>query len=379
MKIVVYGAGAVGSFFGGFLAKAGHRVSLLGRSWHLDVVRRKGLRITGSMGEFLIRDLKLYTNVKAIYNSPIQMGNHGALAPPLQSKNFDLVLLTVKPKDTEICAKEIAELLKSPIPPLVKGVKKRALVKGEKKEMTPILTIQNGLGNLEILSKYILPSQLLAGRLITSVSIEPGKITVGATADDFLIGEVYPLSLPLTKGENKRGLFPLKRVVIPPKKRGLKRAKEIARVLTDAGIKTREVKDIQKYLWSKMVFNTSLNGLASLLEVTYGDLLKSAESKELIRKTVGEIYNVAEKKGIALDPPSVRSHIRLLFDKLIPTFNSHIPSMLRAIREGKRTDIDFLNGAISRFGMELDVKTPINDMITHLIKAKEGLRRRLNG
>ncbi|MCH7761610.1 ketopantoate reductase family protein [candidate division TA06 bacterium] len=329
MNILIYGAGAVGSFFGGFLAKAGHRVSLLGRPWHLDRVREKGLQMTGSMGEYHIRDFSLYTRVEEIQELP------------------ELILLTVKPKDTETCAKEMSKFLKSSFPSLVKGEKKgdSALrTPNSAFGMPPILSIQNGLGNLEILSQYFSTSQLLAGRLITSVSISPGVVTVGASADDLLIGEVS-------------------------QEKGIKRAKGIAALFTGCGIQSRAVRDIQKYLWSKMVFNTSLNGLASILEVTYGELLQSEETKEIIQKTVSEVYQVAKKKGIALEPKTVRSHLQLLFTKLMPTFNNHRPSMLLAIEAGKKTDIDFLNGAISRFGMEEGVGTPINDAIAQFLES----------
>ena len=318
MKILVYGAGAVGSYFGGFLAKAGHEVSLLGRPLHIDVIRERGLEITGTMGEHQIRNFKLFTDVGAIQESP------------------DLILLTVKPKDTENCAGEISE----------------CGIRSAEGGMPPILSIQNGLGNLEILSKYLPAFELLAGRLITSISIEPGKIKVGASADDFLIGAVGAYSNT-------------------PLPQELQRVEKLAEMFTKAGIKSRAVKDIQKYLWSKMVFNTSLNGLASLLEVTYGELLQSDETKEIIRNLVLEIYTVAEKKGISLEPETPQSHLQLLFDKLMPTFNNHRPSLFRAIQAGKKTDIDFLNGAISRFGMERGIKTPVNDAIANLIKAKE--------
>ena len=61
MRILVFGAGAIGSVLGGFLAEAGHDVTLLGRAWHLDVVREQGLTITGLWGEHHVRQLATAT------------------------------------------------------------------------------------------------------------------------------------------------------------------------------------------------------------------------------------------------------------------------------------------------------------------------------
>jgi len=66
MKILIYGAGAIGSVIGGFLAKAGHEVSLLGRPWHIEKIKRDGLHITGIWGEHIIRNLNCYTDISQI-------------------------------------------------------------------------------------------------------------------------------------------------------------------------------------------------------------------------------------------------------------------------------------------------------------------------
>ncbi len=62
MRILIAGAGALGSVFGGFLRKAGHQVTILGRAWHLDVIREKGLRIEGIWGSHTVEDFALATS-----------------------------------------------------------------------------------------------------------------------------------------------------------------------------------------------------------------------------------------------------------------------------------------------------------------------------
>ena len=66
MKILVFGSGGIGSVFGGFFARMGHEVFLLGRRWHLDVIRKDGLLITGLWGDYRIKAFELYENALEI-------------------------------------------------------------------------------------------------------------------------------------------------------------------------------------------------------------------------------------------------------------------------------------------------------------------------
>ena len=113
MHILVLGAGAIGSVFGGLLTKAGHRVMLVGRAAHMEAVRAQGISIGGLWGEQLITNLETATSVAQ-----------------LPTSSFDVVLLTTKSYDT---ASAIQEAL-----PVV----------GPE---TLVVSLQNGLGNLEVI------------------------------------------------------------------------------------------------------------------------------------------------------------------------------------------------------------------------------------
>src|SRR3989338_1679449 len=97
MKILIFGAGGIGSVFGGFFARMGHEDSLLGRPWHLDAIRRNGLLITGIWGEYRVKAFDLYDNVHE-----------------LQKRNipFDLIFLTVKSYDTRQAVDKLIPLLR---------------------------------------------------------------------------------------------------------------------------------------------------------------------------------------------------------------------------------------------------------------------------
>lgn len=89
MNILVMGAGAVGSVFGGFLAKAGHQVCLVGRERHMAAIRETGLQIEGIWGEHVVRNLSTSTTTGDV-----------------PAESFDLVLITTKSYDTEAAARQ---------------------------------------------------------------------------------------------------------------------------------------------------------------------------------------------------------------------------------------------------------------------------------
>ena len=151
MQILVLGAGAIGSVFGGLLAKAGHRVMLVGRAAHMEAVRAQGISIGGLWGEQLITNLETATSVAQ-----------------LPTSSFDVVLLTTKSYDT---ASAIQEAL-----PVV----------GPE---TLVVSLQNGLGNLEVIEAAVGVERTVAARVIFGVDVErPGRVVVTVWGGDVLLG-----------------------------------------------------------------------------------------------------------------------------------------------------------------------------------------------
>ena len=117
MRLLIMGAGSLGSVVGGLMAKSGHEVTLVGRAPHMEAIRRNGLRITGIWGEHLVSNLTAATDTSAC-----------------TSGNYDLILVTVKSYDTAVAAETIAPLM------------------GDE---TLVCSYQNGLGNVECLADAV--------------------------------------------------------------------------------------------------------------------------------------------------------------------------------------------------------------------------------
>ena len=310
MNILIFGAGAVGSMIGGFLAKAGHNVTLLGRSWHLDVIERSGLRIKGIWGEHHVQSFKLFHTASEIKKT---------------GPNFDIIILTVKSFDTE---NAVTDLL-----PLMNG-------------KTILISFQNGLGNIETILKKIKPEKFLIGRIITGVDVQPGEIEITVSADSLVIG-VTPGSVPKVSPD------------------------AIANLFNVAHIPARSVPNVLTYIWAKVIYNCALNGPCSVLEIPYGKMLEREETLLTLEKIVRECYEVAERQRVKLAPSVASEYLILLKGELIPKTAGHYPSMLRDLRKGKRTEIDALNGAICQMGKALGAATPENQRIADVIRAKE--------
>jgi 2-dehydropantoate 2-reductase len=303
----------VGSVIGGFLARTGHDVTLLGRSWHLDAVEKNGLTLTGIWGDYRIKAL-------SCHRSAVELE---------KKKPFDLIFLTVKSYDTRAAMKEVVPLMS---------------------EATTLISLQNGLGNIEaILDAGVKPENYLAGRVIFGVETQPGVAKITVNADDVLIG-----ALPGV--ETRFSAF------------------QAARLLSAAKVPARAVPDILTGIWAKVIYNCALNAICSLHEMPYGRILESGETRHMMERVVRECYSVGRKKGIVLDPPDADAFIRLLTERLIPSTAAHYPSMLQDLKRGKRTDIDALNGAIVRYATQLGVEAPENEKLAGRIRQAESVR-----
>lgn len=314
MRVAVIGAGALGSVFGGFLALDGHQVTLLGRQWHLEAVKKNGLLIEGIWGEHLVKNLDLAINPEAL------------------QPGFDLVLVTVKAYDTQEAA-EIARQL----------VSKDGLV----------LSLQNGIGNGEILERTVGRTISALGRVIFGAEIvQPGIVKVTVCADDVIVG-------PLGEG------YPASRILV---------IRNTAKIIADAGIPCHYSDDVQVNLWAKSVYNCALNPLGALLGATYGELADDDHARDIMNAIIGECIEVAQAQGVPLPWGDAEAFQREFYEQMIPPTRDHRASMLQDMELDRRTEIDALNGLIVFYGQMLGVETPVNRVITSLIKTKQHLR-----
>ena len=302
MKITIVGAGAMGSLFGGLLAESGNEVCLLD-IWkeHVETINEKGLWIEGLSGDRFIK-------IKAV-TEPIEIGGIS-----------DLLIIFVKSYNTENAAKSIFSLVG---------------------ENTTILTLQNGLGNFEILSDIFGQKKVIAGTTSYGATIlGPGRVRhagIGPT----VIGELNGQTIARTE--------------------------KFAQILTQAGIKTDTSDNVLGLVWSKLLVNVGINALGVLLKVKNGELIKGKHSLKFQRELVEEALEIAEKKGIKLIHQDMVKEVASICEKTSVNINS----MLQDVLKKRKTEIDFINGAIVREGEKLNLSTPVNQVITDLIKAIE--------
>lgn len=307
LKILVFGAGAVGMAFGGFLSRH-HEVTLLGRARHMEAIRKKGLRVGGIWGRHRFGKMRALSDAGRLVRG---------------KTHFDLVLICVKSYDTE---------------PAARWVKKIA---GPK---TIVISLQNGLGNIEKLHRYLDPARVLAGRVIFGVEIfDAGAIQVTVMAHPTAIGET-----------SRPGVT--------------SRVRKIARLFSASGVPAVAAGDIRIFLWAKVIYNCALNPLASLLGSCYGQLAERELTRLMMDEIIREIYRVARCLKVRLHPPSAALYRKLFYAKLVPSTYHHHPSMLQDIRNKKRTEIESLNGEISRAGRRCGVPTPVNDFLANAIR-----------
>jgi 2-dehydropantoate 2-reductase len=307
MNILIFGAGAMGSVFGGFLSRE-HKVTLVGREQHMRVIAERGLRISGIWGEHRFTRLSALTSVE-------QIPEH---------ERFDLIMITTKSYDTAKAVEEVAPLVD---------------------ERTAVMSMQNGIGNEEVIARAFGKRRTIGGMVIFGARLpKPGHAEVTVYASECLVGE-------LEGGASER-------------------ADKIAAAFTRAGIPTRASDDIIRDKWLKAFYNIALNPLSAILRVPYGRLGEMPETLSIMRAMLKEAFEVANALGIRVACTWEEYYEHLLRDLLPPTAK-HISSMLQDMERGKRTEIDYMNGAVVRLGRELGIPAPVNETVTEIVKALE--------
>ncbi len=308
MRYLVIGTGALGSVFGGLLQHSGQTVACLGRGEHFEQARRQGLEIDGIWGNFRV--------------GPIT----AALLEPEADEPYEVILLCVKSFATQ----EACRRLRGRLAP--EGL---------------IVSVQNGLGNLEIIAQEFGESHTIGARVIFGAQVtRPGLVTITVYAAPVLLGAMGPE----LAGE---------------------KLIRVAADLNRASIPTEVVAEIIPHLWDKVLYNCALNPLGAILGAPYGVLGNDPETRELMRLIIDEIYGVARAKGIKLHRPEAADYFRHFLEDLVPPTAAHWPSMWQDLQGGRRTEIEALNGAICRYGREMGLATPYNETMSHLIRFME--------
>jgi len=297
MKIAIAGAGAVGAYYGGLLARGGIDVTFLGRGKHLEALRKNGLRVKSYRGDF---------------NMEVKTTDD-----PSATGIYDLILFCVKSFDTE----NMANLITPMVGP-----------------DTTIISLQNGIDNEELIGKVLGREKVMAGIAFIGARVEEPGLIVHSAAGNMTFGEI-------DGGPSERG-------------------KKILQVFESCNIEAKLTEDIKKAMWRKMVWNCGFNAITALTGCTAGEILGEKTTREVVQKTMEEIIAVAKGLGVFLDPDLPQKTIAHTEKQ-----GEIKTSMLMDMENGRRMEIEALNGVVSKKGKEINSPTPTNDTLYSMVRA----------
>ncbi len=301
VRLVVFGAGAVGSIFGAHLARAGHDVLLIGRRPQVMAVERDGLRIEG------------------LTNMTVRPRVAESLRP---GERATMVLLTVKSYDTQEAARAIARAM-SP---------------------RPILSLQNGLGNLEDLERGLGEGGWASPRL----NIALGVLSWGVTFVNY--GHVRHAGAgSLVLGDLAGG----------------RAAKRFASLFEGVGIPTQYTDDILRAVWKKVIINSAINPVTADHRVLNGELLTDPLRGQAVA-LMREALEVAAAEGYRFAEHEVEEE---LFRVLRLTAENR-SSMLQDLLRSKKLELDALNGRILELGAKHGMRLPYTERIVKRLRAR---------
>ncbi len=198
--------------------------------------------------------------------------------------------------------------------------------------------VQNGLGILEA------AEEALGRERVAQLVLNHGVFYDGGSREFVWVGGTT--SYLGSRGEPAEGLYELA---------GYLRA-------LDAVV----VPDVEPYRWLKLAVNASINALTALLGVPNGYLVRVPELSDAVGRVAREVTAVAERAGVALPADPVEEALRVA-----ERTGSNVSSMLADVRECRRTEVDYINGAVAELGRRLGVPTPYNELLYLLVKALE--------
>ena len=209
----------------------------------------------------------------------------------------------------------------------------------------PVVLLQNGI-SVEDEAEEVL------GR-----SVARGLTNCGTMAED--VGVVRVVGIAKTVlGSRDEALLPA--------------CRELVDALKDAGLPAEVSNDISGAVWTKAIINSSINPLGALLNARNGELLENEHTRALMAMVARESWGVASALGVELE---VRDPVEEVFAVARATYNNR-NSMLMDLLRGKRTEVDYINGAIWRLAAERSLEAPLNKALYFMVKALEAMRVR---
>ena len=146
--------------------------------------------------------------------------------------------------------------------------------------------------------------------------------------------------------------------------------------ITRGGVPCETSDDIEGELWSKMLYNCSLNPLGALIGVAYGELAQYPETRSILEAVIAEIFALLDATGRRTRWRDAAEYLEIFWNELLPPTAAHESSMLQDLRAGRRTEVEALNGAVVELAREHGLEMPVNRALLELIRAREQQRSR---
>ena len=322
MRIIVLGAGAIGSLYGAKLSKL-NEVTLIGRKEHANAINKHGLKITGLENKKY--RVKAATKVDEI-------------------KENTLVLLATKVTDSEKAVKDIKNLVK---------------------DDTTVLCLQNGLYSENVVKK-VLGKKCLVLRAVTNFGaafLKPGivkynsysytAIEMSANRSRMRGSQDSLANSPISDHAQKSSIFDES-----------ERSRKIAENLKRCGLNGHVSENIKYDMWKKLIFNCALNPITAILKVENKGIADE-RLNPLKRLIVKECLEVAKRDGINFG----FDFVEIINNEFKNSVN--ISSMQQDILKGKKTEIGYLNGGVVELGRKYGIRCPVNEALVEIIKGME--------
>jgi 2-dehydropantoate 2-reductase len=318
LRVLVFGAGAIGTYIGGSLALDGHDVVFLEQASVAEQLRQRGLR------------LKIDETERQIAKPIVE----GSLSDVLDGKSFDLAIFALKSFDT-------ASALESMRP--------------VREALPPILCLQNGVENEVILAGVLGKDKVIAGTVTSAI----GRRGAGDIQLERLRGMGLAAGHPLSQ--------------------------RIANALNQAGLKARLYAHADEMKWSKMLTNLLANASSAILDMTPSEIFAHSGLFRLEIRQLKEALRVMSVLRIhSVDLPGTPVRALAFAVRSLPLSISK-PMLKQAVGGGRggkmpsfhidlysgrgKSEVNYLNGAVVRYGEKFGVPTPVNRLLNSTLMA----------
>lgn len=318
-KYAIYGAGSLGTVLGAYITKNGGHIDLINRNRaHVEALNKNGATITGTVQ----------------MNVPVK-----AILPEQMEGKYDVILLMTK----QLYNKDVVTFLKDFLSD--DGV---------------IVTLQNGL-----------PEPLIA-EIIGENRTMGCTVEWGATLKE-------PGVCELTSEESSLSFHMGKMDGITDSQYNT--VKELLELMCPVHLENNLI----GARWSKLLINATFSGLGTVIGSTFGDVANNKEAKRVAIRCIKEVIDVGHAAKATFAPvqgmditklfyytnPIKRAVGTMIIPIAMKKHSSIVPSMLQDIRNGKKCEIDAINGVVCEWGRKFNVPTPINDRIVEVVKKEE--------